>query len=75
VNTRPLPREIRIVSGGGPFETRILDAETGEDLSDRISAVYWQHIAGEMPRAIVTFKPAAAEIRASIICSLCGKPA
>jgi hypothetical protein len=73
MSVRPLPRTIKIIAAGGPGETRILDADTGDDLSDCIRSVYWQHVAGEPPRAVVTFVAPATEVTATVVCRHCGK--
>lgn len=44
---------IRIESDGTPFGTRVIDTETGADLSNAISGVSWEHYAGERPTAVI----------------------
>lgn len=73
MSTRPLPRRIRITGDGDVMGTRVHDADTGEDLSNLIWSVYWQHVAGQAPRAVVTFAAAALDVVAAVECRHCGR--
>lgn len=71
--SRPLPRRLRITGGGGAFDTTLHDADTGEDLTSHVTAVYWQHRAGEPPRAVVTCLAPALDVVAPLACRHCGR--
>lgn len=47
-----LPKRIQIIGGKGISDTRIIDTDTGHELSG-IKSVIFQHRIGEQPKAII----------------------
>lgn len=41
--------KLKITSDGTPYGTKIINAETGEDLSISITSIMYEHKAGEFP--------------------------
>ena len=48
-------RRLRIINTGSSIDTRILDADSGEDLTAvlMVRRIRWEHQAGELPVAIL----------------------
>lgn len=45
-----IPKRIRVESDGSKQGTRIFDADTNEDVSNRVTSVEFSHDAGSVPR-------------------------
>jgi hypothetical protein len=55
---------VKIVSDGtSPIGTRVVNAETGEEL-ERVVSVEWRHEAGYQPNAVITDISVEAELEA-----------
>ena len=60
-------RRVKIISDGGQFGTKVVDAATGEPIDGNIRKVLWTHRAGEPPICEVTLILTQAEVESEAI--------